>query len=41
MSEYYDLKQRSFAVTQSVLSTENRSEAEADIVNQLYKIFAK
>jgi len=41
MSEYYDLKQRPFAITQSVLHSENRAETEEEIVNQLYKIFAK
>ena len=41
MSEYYDLKQRAFAVAQSVVSPQNRAETEADIVDQLYKIFAK
>ena len=41
MGEYYDLKQRPFAITQSVLHSGNRAETEAEIVNQLYKIFAK
>ena len=39
MSEYYDLKKKVFKITESVIEHENRTEAEADIVSELYKIF--
>lgn len=41
MSEYYDVKQKAYKITESVLEHDNRVEAEEDIVFELYKIFGK
>ena len=41
MSEYFDAKQRSYKITETVVAHDNRAEAEEDIVAELYKIFRK
>ena len=39
MSVYYDVKQRPYKITETVLVKDNREEAEEDLVAELYKIF--
>ena len=39
MSEYYDIKQNSYRVTESVVALEDRAEAEDELIAELYKIF--
>ena len=41
MSVYYDVKQRPYKITETVLERDNREEAEEDLVAELYKIFRK
>lgn len=39
MSEYYDIKQNSYRVTESVVALEDRAEAEEELITELYRIF--
>ena len=41
MSEYYDVKNRLYVITESYLQHDDRSEAEEEIVAELFKIFGK
>jgi hypothetical protein len=41
MSVYFDIKERPYKITETVLVRDNREEAEEDLVAELYKIFRK
>ena len=41
MSEYKDMKNHTYAVTQRVLKDENKKSSEEEITEALYKIFMK
>ena len=41
MSEYYDIKRRAYPIIERVAEHDDRSEAEEEIVAELFKIFGK
>ena len=41
MSVYFDIKERPYKITETVIVRDNREEAEEDLVAEIYKIFRK